>query len=263
MTIRSCLPLGLPILLLLGGSAGAGTSAPVDENVDVAPVKDKLRIFTDGKKHYIALVPFDYSSPYFFYGDGSTFWSQRGYGGGRNGEEAFSRSFWDPRVQDAAHAMFELRNKKYTLDCGDRQTTFTPVPDAEAAQMIAGAKFMRSLWKRQSYWLARDDKAQYYYVDRMREPEGNKNFRLFVGPKGNLKLQKMTNVVSDNKGEIFSTKSGELRLLTSKSNDGGAWIKGKQKTQLTLVPIEANHVLLYRDLGVYTGEKLGTPCDDL
>ena len=32
---------------------------------------------------------------------------------------------------------------------------------------------------------------------------------------------------------------------------------------VTAVPVEDNHVLIYTDLGVYTGEPLGTPCDDL
>jgi hypothetical protein len=240
--------------------AHAGTATPEDA-IDVTPVKSKLRIYTDGKRHYIALVPFEWSGPFFFYGDGETFWGQRSFGGGRDGDEAFNRSFWEPRVADRAHSMFELRDKRYTLKCGDRQTTFTPVPEAEAASMIASAHFMRPRWKRQSYWLARDDKAQYYYVDRMREPEGNKSFRLFVGPKGSLKMQKMTNIVSDNKGDVFSTKTGQLRLVTSGTE--GAWVQGKARTQLTIVPIEDNHVLLYKDLGVYTGEKLGTPCDDL
>ncbi len=242
-------------------SAPASLRAAPPDDVDISGVKDKLRVFTDGKKHYVALVPFDYSSPNFFYGDGTTFYAQRAFGGGRNGEEAFNRSFWEPRVRSSGQSMFSYHDKKYTLDCSDRSTTFQPLPDAESAAMIGSAKFLRPRWKRQSYWLARDDKANYYFVDRMREPEGNNNFRLFVGPKGNLKLQKMTNAVSDSKGDIFSTRTGELRLIMSGGD--GTWIHGKAKTVLTIVPIEDNHVLVYTDLGVYSGEKLGTPCDDL
>jgi hypothetical protein len=40
-----------------------------------------------------------------------------------------------------------------------------------------------------------------------------KRFRLFKGAKGSLKEQKMTNVVSDSEGEIFSAKTGSLKMI--------------------------------------------------
>lgn len=255
-----------PRLQILGLCAALSVQLPsspaaADDTAEITGVKDKLRVFSDGKKHYIALVPFEYSGPNFFYGDGTTFWQQRSFGGGRDAETSFSRSFWDPRAKAPADSMFHYQNGKYALRCSERETAFTPLPDAEGAKMIASSKFLRPRWKHQSYWLARDSKAHYYYVDRMREPEGNKSFRLFVGPKGSLKAQKMTKVVSNAKGDIFATKSGELRLVMSGAE--GAWVKGKTKQALSIISIEDNHILLYSDLGVYTGEKLGTPCDDL
>lgn len=51
------------------------------------------------------------------------------------------------------------------------------------------------------------------------------------------------------------------------------WIQGKKQLALTVVPIESvdektgepinNYQLIYNDLGVYLGQKLGNPCDDL
>ena len=42
----------------------------------------------------------------------------------------------------------------------------------------------------------------------------------------------MTNVVSDSAGEIFATKTGELKIVTTE--DGKAfWNKGGKKTELT------------------------------
>jgi len=229
--------------------------------MDISASRDKLRAFTDGKQHYLVLVPYEFSGPTFFYGDGKHFYSQRGFGGGHNGEESYNRSFWEPRVENRGQSMFQYANKKYTLTCSTRETAFQPLPDAQSAALIASARFHRPMWKRQSYWLARDAKGRFYFLDRMREPEGNTDFRLFIGPKGNLKLQPMTKVVSNAKGDIFSTKAGELRLVSSSAE--GSWRKGRTRTPLTPVPIEDNHVLVYTDLGVYTGEKLGTPCDDL
>jgi hypothetical protein len=257
--------IGLVLAYTLGPFGSSLSTArtkttPAEEAVDISAGKDRLRIFTDGKKHYIALIPFDFNGPLFFYGDGQTFWAQRPYGGGRDGDSSFDRSFWEPRAQNRKESMFQFHDKKYSLFCSTRETPFTPLSEAENTAMLGSAKFLRPRWKHQSYWLAKDDKSRYYFVDRMREPEGNKAFRLFVGPKGSLKLLKMTNVVSDTHGDRFSTKSGELRLIGSNE---GLWIVGKSKTNLQLVPIEDNHVLVYKDLGVYAGEKLGTPCDDL
>jgi hypothetical protein len=240
----------------------ASLAAPPQEDpVDVTPVKQKLKLLSDKKGHYIALVPFESMDEYFFYGDGKTFWAQRTLGGGSEGTVAFNRSFWEPRVSAPYKASFDFRDQKYTLTCDERKTEFAPVADAEAKPLLEAGKFMRPRWKRQAYLLARDNSGRYYYVDKQREPEGNKNFRLFVGPKGNIKLQKMINIVSDSEGDIFSTRTGELRLVMDKHES--TWFDKKTKTKLIQVPIENNHVLIYTDLGVYTGEPLGTPCDDL
>jgi hypothetical protein len=69
----------------------------------------------------------------------------------------------------------------------------------------------------------------------------------------------MTNVVSDSAGEIFVTRTGQLKIV---HDDGKAfWIKGGKKTELTMLePIE-NRYLIYRDLGIYG--PLGAVCDDL
>jgi hypothetical protein len=70
---------------------------------------------------------------------------------------------------------------------------------------------------------------------------------------------KMTNVVSDSEGDIFATRTGELRLVLDKNES--YWVKGKARTALKLLPLEDNVRLIYSELGVYAGEPLGTPCD--
>ena len=76
-----------------------------------------------------------------------------------------------------------------------------------------------------------------------------------------LSILKMTNVVSDSQGDIFTTKKGELRLVLDQTRS--VWIAGKKETALTSVPVDANRIMIYTDLGVYAGQRLGTPCDDL
>src|SRR5262249_47390981 len=109
----------------------------------------------------------------------------------------------------------------------------------------------------------------YYYVDKISESRGGKGFRLFIGPKGAMKEQQMVNIVSDSEGDIFATKSGDLRLLIDqqRSDQGqedarkGNWMQKENKLELKTVPVRRNKTLIYGELGVYN-EKFGTPCDD-
>ena len=60
---------------------------------------------------------------------------------------------------------------------------------------------------------------------------------------------------------IFATKGGELRLVLDKHQL--LWVEHKMEKKLVALPVEDNAVLIYTELGVYAGEPLGTPCDDL
>jgi hypothetical protein len=251
--------------LVCGATAAPAFAQSNGESLDIAPYREKMRVLTDGKGHYLALLPFTYSdgpdTGWMFYGDGKTFYAQRRYGGGRNGNESFDTGFWEPRVAGGYKAQLSYKDKKYSLQCDERKTDLTPVDKAATQEMLGSAKFMKARWKRKAYALARDNSGTYYYVDKAREPEENKDFRVFRGPKGAIKPLKMTNVVSDVAGDIFVTKAGKLRLVLDKNET--SWLEGSKVIKLTPLNIEENHVLVYNELGVYSGEALGTPCDDL
>lgn len=248
----------LPLLLL---AAAAAASEP-DDTVDVAAVRDKLEVLSDGKGHYVALIPFGSSlDDHVYWGDGKTFWALRIGSAGASGRESFDRSFWEPRVTARWKASVSLRDGKYTVQCEDRTTGLEPLPRARAQALLGAARFRKPRWKRQAYAFARDEAGRYFYVDRPREPAGNKAFRLFIGPKGALKPARMTNVVSDTQGDVFATRDGELRLVLGKKEY--AWVARRKKTPLIPLAPDENHVLIYSDLGVYAGELLGTPCDEL
>jgi hypothetical protein len=249
------------LLLLVPLSAGAD-----DEVIDIGIYKEKMRVLTDGKGHYVALLPFTISdgpdSGYLFYGDGKTMYAQRRYGGGRSGNETFETSFWEPRARAGHMAQLAYRDKAYRLQCEDRTTELTRVADDEARRILDGAVWKKPRWKRKAYALARDNSGVYYFVDKAREPDDSKDFRVFRGPKGAVKPLKMVNVVSDSEGDIFETKAGKLRLVLDKRET--VWLEGKKKAvKLTPLDVGDNHVLVYNELGVYAGEALGTPCDDL
>jgi hypothetical protein len=238
--------------------AALAAASPPSDTVDIGAVKAQLRVFEDGKGHYLILIPFGGDMwGHFYWGDGKVFWAQRVFGGGSEGDVAFEKVFWDPRV---TRAQFWLKEGAYMVGCGDRNTVFKPAADEPAKAILSTAVFKPPRWKRRAYALARDESGTYYYVDRARDDEV-KDFRLWSGSRGQLKPLKMTNVVSDSEGDIFVTRSGELRLVLDKHES--FWVKGKARSPLKLLPLEDNVRLIYVDLGVYAGEPLGTPCDVL
>jgi hypothetical protein len=250
-----------PAALAKGKAAPAAPAAAEEPTVDISEVKDKLLVLGDGKGHYVAVDAWGDLFGHLYYGDGKRFHALRVGTGSREGKEAWDRTFWEPRVDALWKGGVGLHQGKYKVQCGERATELQPLAADEQAKLLASAAFHGPLWKYQAYALARDDKGIYYYVDRPREPENNKAFRLFFGPRGSLAPLKMTNIVSDSQGDIFTTKKGELRLVLDKKHP--VWFAGKKETELVRLPIEDNRIMIYTDLGVYAGQRLGTPCDDL
>jgi hypothetical protein len=266
MTRQSLLLVSFSVLLALPALAkkkAVPAAPPIAEApaVDISEVKDKLQILGDGKQHYIVVDPWGEPHKHLYYGDGKRFHALRVITTSREGKTAWRRTFWEPRVDAPWKGGVGLRQGKYEAQCGERATELQPLPAEEQAKMLASATFHGPLWKHRAYALARDNKGTYYYVDRPREPDNSKAFRLFSGPRGNLKPLRMTNVVSDSQGDIFTTKKGELRLVLDKKRP--VWFAGKKETELVGLPIEDNAMMIYTDLGVYAGQRLGTPCDDL
>jgi hypothetical protein len=243
----------------------APTLAAADATINVDTTRDKMVVLTDGKDHYITVVPYEMGDNSFFYGDGKKFYSVPVRGGGSERGKRFDITFVDPRYYTGfqEHSSLDFRDGKYTVSCGERTVTLNPVEEAQAKTLLKAATFEGSPRKRKAYALARDTEGKYYFVDTGRTPETAKSFRLFVGTKGNLKLQKMTNVVSDSEGDIFATKTGSLRMILNKTPKESSWVVNGKPGKLLLVPVEDNIAMIYNELGVYSGERLGTPCDDL
>lgn len=257
----------LCLALLLLGPGLARAAPPTQPPAQVSVAKDKLVFFGDGKQHLLALVlTNDSDSPVFWSADGQRFYQLRIIGGGSEGGEhdlqRLDRVFWEPRVTAPYQASFAYKKGEgLTVQCSTRNTALQPLAAAAAATLLQKAQFFAPRWNHYAYALARDTAGRYYYVDNQREPPNSKSFRLWAGLKGAMRPQRMVNVVSDSEGDIFATRSGSLRLVLDKHET--SWVKGARKTSLTYLAVEDNHVLIYTDLGVYTGQPLGTPCDDL
>lgn len=224
----------------------------------------KLTVGTDGKKHIIAWDPKNLISGALFYGDEKALY-QVPVKGGSSDDNGADASFWDPRIKSTASARVPAGNKELLITCADeaKNNKFTALSPEEGQKVLESAKILTRRFLRLPEHLMRDEKANYYFIDRYRSTDDSRrDFRLFIGPRGKLKMQSLKDIVDDSEGMIFSTKAGELRLVTGKDPK---WVQGKKEIKLINVPLDdSNNVrMVYLDLGVFDGQPLGTPCDDL
>jgi hypothetical protein len=272
------------VALAVDGAALAGEAPPWGKagNLGERMILEKTAVCTDGKNHYVVVAPSEKQSTQLYYGDGKTFYRVPLPPWVLSGDSFFEPRFFAKTKNSSFRGLdmrmfasvdFDAKKATCSASCGERRTELTILgEDAKKALLLGKASFEPPLHKRAPHHLARDEGGRYFYVDKGNTSETEKNFRLFVGPKGAMKLQKMTNAVADTEGEIFTTKSGSLRYVTDRKNPP-TWIQGGKKLTLTVVPIEGtdeksgepinNYQLIYDELGVYLGEKLGNPCDDL
>jgi hypothetical protein len=265
-----------------GALAGEAPPWGKASNLGERMILEKTAVCTDGKSHYVVIAPSEKQSTQLYYGDGKTFYRVPLPPWVLSGDTFFEPRFFaktknssfrglDMRV--FASVDYDAKKATCSASCGERKTDLSIMPEDAKKALLAKATYEPPRHKRAAHHLARDENGRYFYVDKGNTSDTEKNFRLFVGPKGAMKLQKMTNAVAaDTEGEIFTTKTGSLRYVTDRTNPP-TWIQGSKKTTLTVVPIEGkdaktdepvnNYQLIYNELGVYLGEKLGNPCDDL
>jgi len=240
--------------------------------IDITPVIDKLDVYRDDTGGFVvsprrdAIDNWDAAQGWVFYGDGKTMYRQRIIGSSSSPDAGVSWNVWAPRAKLNGMAEIELgrlyiacRAKRAHDKVGVKKLELLKAD--EAKQVLARAKFYPELWHREAHRLGRDDDGVYYFIDKLREDYGGHGFRVYVGAAGAMKLLAMTNVASDSVGEIFATKSGQLKIVVNEKAEEGTWIKGGKRVALTMIPIEDNLYLVYRDLGIYGA--LGTPCDDM
>ncbi|MBU8900399.1 hypothetical protein DRW03_07960 [Corallococcus sp. H22C18031201] len=261
-------------LLVTGTSQAVEPPWGKEENLGQRMALEATSLCTDGKGHYVAIAPMSEEGKYDFqlyYGDGKQFVEVAPPEGYTSATTFLEPRFFNKGANPNFRGMdmrvyssvdLKAKEQKCSLRCGDREVPLKWVAGEQARELLRKAAFAPNPQKYVPYALLRDTQGNYYFVDRGFLPSEAKSFRVFIGPRGDLKPQKMTNVVSDSEGEIFSTKKGELRLVLDKQKSP-VWIASSKKTlELRVVPVEENLPLVYNELGVYTGVRLGTPCDD-
>ncbi len=265
--MREPLALVLACVPALASTVAFG-DPPKLKAIDPAPAAGKLDVYRDELDHYYvvpkagAFDKLDDNDQWVFYGDAKGLYQQRVIGSSVQGANR-DWTLWAPRAKGMTGASLEVTADKAHLVCKnhdrDGARNLVLLAGDEAATLFKKAKLYPVLWQREAHLLARDDDGIYYYVDNIRDELGGNGFRVFVGMKGAMKELPMTNIVRDSSGEIFATKTGQLKLVAG-TGKSLYWIKGGKKSELTFVDIHADRYLIYRELGIYG--QLGAVCDD-
>ena len=98
----------------------------------------------------------------------------------------------------------------------------TEISGDKAKAVLDKSQFLSPGLVRRPHLLARDDMGIYYYVDKLSERHGGKAFRVFVGKRGAMKQVPLVDIAMDSAGQVFSTKTGDLRLVDSFQTQDGA-----------------------------------------
>lgn len=242
------------MLLALSTSAFA---EPKPKPVDIRPIRDKLIVLqdADGGTYIVAPGP----DGKLFYGAGGkskNFYEQIVIGRSSDGTTgAWDVSVWAPRVPNVQPGSVQRKaDGSYVKWCGnDKQVGLTELSSDKAKAIIDKASFLTTAMTRRPYLLARDDAAVYYYVDVLRDQYGGKGYRVFIGRKGAMKAKPLTDVANDSAGDVFATKTGDLRIVrdTSEGKQTVQWVKGEKRSPLVSLDLDANSALIFKDLGVY------------
>ena len=249
---------------LLCLTSALAAAEPKPTTVDIKAIKDKLTLYEDAQGGTYLVLPG--SEPRVFYtSNGKQAYEQIIVTRSINGD-AWSLGTWAPRISGIAPATIQ-RKEDGTFErwCGNEgQQPVKPVAADKAKLLINKLQFLTSGIIRRPHLFARDDGGVYYYVDEISKAYGGQGFRVFVGKKGAMKQLPLTDVARDTAGEVYATKSGDVRFVIDNDDtkkDTAYWVKGDKKSPLSILDVDANSRIIWGELGVYS--FLGTPCDEL
>lgn len=232
---------------------------------------DQTAVCTDSNgKHVVMVGPRDAPHGGMAYGAGKTLYkvavpqmlSDGWFFDPRQKNPGNNENFRGYDLRFFSHVDADTEKGTCSVTCGARTVALKLLTGKPKVDALANVKYEPSPHGREPYALARDNKGTYYYVDRGATAETERDFHLFRGQRGRMSPLIMRDVVSDSEGEIFASDSGKLRLVVGKK-DAASWIGNEKSVKLTQVPLSENYGLIYNELGVYLGERLGVPCDDL
>jgi len=254
---------GVLVAIVSSISAGA-TAEPTPRPIDVKALNAKATVLQDAQGGTYVVFRGGDERKLFYGPTAKSLYEQIIIGSGSSGD-AFEFSTWAPRLSEVRYGSFAYKeDKTYAKSCGGKDdAVLTELTGDKARAILERAAFLTSAIVHVPHLLARDDSGVYYYVDRIAKIYGGKGYRVYVGKKGAMKQMPLTDVASDSAGEVFSTKSGDLRLVRQSegTKDTMTWVKGEKRLELVYLDTDVNSAVIFRDLGVYT--FLGTLCDNV
>jgi hypothetical protein len=252
------------ILLLLVLTGIASADDPKPKPVDVKAIRDKLLLFEDTQGGTYVVLPGPDGR--LFYGTTAKVVYEQIIVTKSTDGDAWSLGVYAPRVSGITPVLVQRRKDTGAFErwCDETAMPLKPIAADRAKPMLEKMQFMTNALIRRPQFFARDDAGVYYYVDQLAKAYGGQGYRVFSGKKGAMKQLPLTDVAHDTGGDVFSTKSGDVRFVVD-ANDSAKnsayWIKGDKKHELTILDRDANSRVIFKDLGIYT--FLGTPCDEL
>lgn len=249
--------------------AGTAAAEPKPKAVDIKPFKDRLVVLQDSEGGVYVVLPGAFGSgdsARIFYGTPKKPLYEQVVVGRFSNQEAgtWDVSTWSPRVPNYQPGSVSKREDgSFIKFCGsDNPTELTQVSSDKAKTILDKGQFLTTAMVRRPYMLARDDNGVYYYVDVIRDQYGGNGYRVFVGKKGALKQKPLTDIAKDSAGDVFATKTGDLRIV--KNTDANSkteivWIKGGKRSTLVALDVDQNAPIIFKQLGVY--EFTGNICE--
>jgi hypothetical protein len=238
----------------------ARADEPKPRPVDIKPFRDKLIVLADAAGGTYVVKPGEDAQV--FYGTGKTLYAQVVVGRSAN-EDGWSVDVWAPRTAGYQPGSIIRRpgNGAFEKFCGgDTKTGLSLVTGDKARAILDKSQFVTTALMRTPHAFLRDDAGVYYYVDQLRKDYGGKGCRVFVGKKGAMKALPLTDVAIDSGGEVFATKTGDLRLVIGEDTKTAVWVKGGKTTKLTVLDMDRDEPIIFKELGIYS--FIGTICDD-
>ena len=248
--------------------AGVASADPVPKPIDIKPFKDAMVVLKDVDGGIYVVHNERGKETHVFYGTGrdKILYDQLLEGAKSRDGDAWDIATMAPRaVYPFMGNVGRRKDGTFYRTCSDKNLLeLTQVSIDQAKEILDKYQFVTTSVIRRPYLLARDNRGIYYYVDVLRDVYGGSGHRVFVGKKGGLKQMALTDVTSDTAGDVFSTKTGDLRLvrtLDDSAKPTAQWIRGEKKHDLVYLDIYMNQPLIYRDLGLY--KIPGTICGNI
>ena len=230
--------------------------------VDISKIEGQPLVLVNPSQEVVVVFS-ELKDASMFFGTEKGMYEQIVYSRSRDGADWILTSA-APRISNGRGGTIARKSaKEFQRSCGHEEVdVFTPMTEPASAAFLAKARFFTTPLVRVSKALGRDTAGTYYYIDALHQKAGGVGYRVFVGRKGAMKQRPLLDIASDTAGMVFSTKSGEIRLVTATGTADGkgmTWFaKGKATELLTLDTYAESH-LIFRDLGIYG--FLGTLCD--